>query len=250
MNNGQNGQNYPQNYGQPQYSPGQFAQPTPPPVQTVYARPRKFSTLSVTIIVVLALLVIGAGVLSYWLYSNYINQKTDVQGRVDSAVNDANKKQADDDAAKFLEREKEPNRTFVGPDDYGRVTFDYPKTWSVYVANDVEQSGGTYQAYLNPVYVPPVSNNQQFALEVTIQSIETDSALSAYNSLIKNGKLKASPITIGGVQGTRLDGQFNNNIVGSAVVFKIRDKTLTVRTDAKTFMNDYNALIKTIKFNQ
>jgi len=236
--------------GQNMYSPGQFAQPTPPPVQTVYARPRKFSTLSVTIIAVLALLFIGAGVLSFWLYSNYVDQKTDVQGRVDTAVNDATKKQADNDAAKFLERDKEPNRTFVGPDDYGRVTFDYPKTWSVYVANDVEQSGGTYKSYLNPVYVPPVSNNQQFAIEVTIQSIETDSALNVYSSLVKNGKLKTSPITINGVQGTRLDGQFNNDIVGSAVVFKIRDKTLTVRTDAQTFVKDFNKLIKTIKFNQ
>ena len=30
----------------------------------------------------------------------------------------------------------------------------------------------------------------------------------------------------------------------------MRDRTLTVRTDADVFNNDYEALIKTIKFNE
>ena len=71
------------------------------------------------------------------------------------AVAEAKKEQATLDEDKFAQREKEPNRQFVGPDDYGRLTFDYPKTWSVYVARDTSR-GGTYEAYLNPITVPPV----------------------------------------------------------------------------------------------
>jgi len=53
-----------------------------------------------------------------------------------------------------------------------------------------------------------------------------------------------------GNNGTRLDGAFTKDIRGYAVIFKIRDKTLTIRTDANTFKSDFNKLINTIKFNE
>lgn len=248
--------------GQNMYSPGQYPQqpapmpqpsmpqPLPPHQAQIYARAHRFSLTSIIVIVILSLFLIGVAFLAYWAYSNYVEQKTDVQGKVSMAVNDAVKDQADKDAAKFAEKEKEPYRTFVGPQDYGNVTFDYPKTWSVYVANDVSQNGGMYQAYLNPVSVPPVSAAQQYALRVTIQPVEYDSALNTYSSLVRAGQLKTAPIKINDIQGTRLDGKFDANIRGSAVVFKIRDKTLTIRSDATVFEKDFNKLIQTIKYNQ
>lgn len=201
-------------------------------------------------IVVMTLLFIIAGSFGIWAYINYSQAKTDVDGKVATAVATAQKKQADEDANKFAEKEKEPNRTFVGPNDYGRVTFDYPKTWSVYEATDVS-NGGTYQAYLNPVVVPPTSgSNQLFALRVTIQQSDTSNIIQSYNGRVTSGKLTSSAVTINGVQGTRLDGEFDSNTRGAIVIFKIRDKTLTVQTDSDTFMSDFNNIIKTIKFNQ
>jgi hypothetical protein len=47
----------------------------------------------------------------------------------------------------------------------------------------------------------------------------------------------------------RLDGSFSTDIRGSAVIFKIRDKTVTIRTDADTFKPDFENIIKTINFN-
>lgn len=201
-------------------------------------------------VIAMAVLFVIAGSLAIWSYVKYSQLNGDVQGKVDTAVAEAKKTQADSDAAKFAESEKEPNRTFAGPDDYGRVTFDYPKTWSAYEATDVSKNGGTYQAYLNPVAVPPVSNSQQFALRVMIEEKEADSVIASYNTRVKKGDLKSSAITVSGVQGTRLDGLFDNNIRGSAVIFKIRDKTLMVRTDADTFKSDFNKIVQTIKFNQ
>jgi len=187
--------------------------------------------------------------LSIWLYINYSEQKTNVNTKIDAAVAIAKKDQADIDETKFAQREKEPLRAFVGPDDYGRVTFDYPKTWSIYVNKDVSK-GGTYEAYLNPITVPPVSLTQQFALRVTIEEKDYDKVISTYESLVKKGDLKSSSVAVDGVNGTRLDGNFTKDIRGSAVIFKIRDKTLTIRTDANTFAPDFNTLITTIKFNQ
>lgn len=187
--------------------------------------------------------------LAIWAFINYLDQKTDVDTRVANAVSTAEKNQADADEAKFAKIEKEPNREFVGPDDYGRVTFQYPKTWSVYVDKDVT-NGGTFSAYLNPVMVPPVSVAQQFALRVTIEEKDYDKVLANYDSAVKKGDLKSSSIKANGVNGTRIDGTFSKDIRGSAVIFKIRDKTLTIRSDANTFQADFDKLVQTIKFNQ
>ncbi len=197
----------------------------------------------------LTVLSLGAIAAAVWGILNYTEQKTNVNGKIDLAVIAAQKKQADSDEAKFAEREKEPNRQFVGPDDYGRLTFNYPKTWSVYINKDITQ-GGAYEAYLNPVSVPSVSTAQQYSLRVSIESKSYDTVISSYGTLVKKGDLRSSAVSVDGNNGTRFDGNFTKDIRGSAVIYKIRDKTVTLRTDADTFKPDFNAIIATVKFNQ
>jgi len=201
------------------------------------------------IAIIFVILLIGVSVFAGWSYMNYIDQKDNVVSKIDVAVTDAKKVQADADDIKFIAREKEPNREFVGPDDYGRVTFNYPKTWSFYI-NKEATSGGTYEAYLNPIVVLPISSGQRFALRVTILEKSNESVISGYNSLVKKGSLVSSSVSVDGNTGTRLDGDFSKDIRGSAVIYKIRDKTLVVRTDVSTFADDFDKLIATIKFNQ
>lgn len=199
--------------------------------------------------IVTIILCIGLITLSVLLYISYNEQKTDVDGKINDAVSVAKKEQSDIENAKFIERDKEPNREFVGPDDYGRVTFNYPKTWSVYVGKD-PSDGGKFEAYLNPKVVPPVSVDQQFAIRVTIEQNDYDKVIASYNTLVKKGDLKVSSVSVDGNNGTRLEGNFSKNIRGLAVLYKIRDKTLTVRTDAETFSADFEKIITSIKFNQ
>ncbi len=204
---------------------------------------------SLIAIVVLGLLFLAAGSAAIWAYANYSEQKTNVDGKVELAVAKARKEQAETEAEKYAEREKEPNRQFVGPDDYGRLVFDYPKTWSVYVAKDVTE-GGAYLAYLNPVTVPPVSDKQQFSLRVNIEQTDYDQVLKAYDARVKKGDLRSSGFSANGNNGIRFDGNFSKDIRGSAVILKIRDKTVTIRTDADTFKPDFENIVKTINFNQ
>ena len=199
--------------------------------------------------ILLIFLSAGAIGLAVWAYINYNDQKTNVDTKISSAVTIANKAQADKDEANFFKREKEPNREFVGPADYGRVTFNYPKTWSVYVNKDAS-SGGTFESYLNPITVPPVSASQQFALRILIESKDYDKVIASYSALVKKGDLTAKSVIADKINGTRLDGSFSKDIRGSAVIFKIRDKTFTMRTDANTFLVDFNNIINTIKFNE
>lgn len=214
------------------------------------SRKHEQGAVSGSLIAIIGLIVLSlaTGSAAIWAYLNYNEQKTNVDGKINLAVLEGKKEQADADEAKFAEREKEPNRQFVGPDDYGRLTFNYPKTWSVYVARD-GASGGRYEAYLNPVTVPPVSATQQYSLRVIIEEKDYDQVVKSYESLVKKGDLRSSATSANGNNGTRFDGNFTKNIRGSAVIYKIRDKTVTLRTDADTFKPDFENIIKTIKFN-
>lgn len=201
-------------------------------------------------IIGLLVLVVALSGLTAWLYVQYSEQKTNVDGKITLAEAAAQKKQADADEEKFNQREKEPNREFAGPDDYGRVSFKYPKTWSVYVANDATTSSSQYAAYLNPIIVPPInSNTARFALTVTIDNVAYDKALESYAASVKKGDLKSTPITVNNHDGTRFDGSFSKDVRGAAVLFKVRDKTVTIQTDADTFKPDFENIIKTIDFN-
>jgi hypothetical protein len=207
------------------------------------------NTLMLVMVVVLALLTVTFGGLAIYLNSQYQSKSTDVNGQIERAVLVGKNEQQEEDDKKFAEREKEPNEPFVGPDNYGRLTFMYPKTWSVYVDTDVSR-GGKYEAYLHPRVVPPVSSKEQFALRVLIEEKDFDKVVDQYASLVKKGDLRSSTTSSEGHTGTRLDGNFNKDIRGSAVIYQLRDKTITVRTDADSFKGDFEDIVKTISFNQ
>lgn len=206
---------------------------------------------SIFAIIALVLLVLVFGSFSIWAYVNYTSQKQDVDSKISEATAKAVLAQSTKDETAFAAREKEPMRQFVGPSDYGRLTFDYPKTWSAYQASDVSKGGGvTYQAFLNPVLVPPVGDSTKFALRITIEQKTYDQSVASYQKLIQKGDLKSGVYSDGNLTGTKLVGNFNKDIYGTEVLIKMRDRTLTLRTDGDVFINDFLALLKTVKFNQ
>lgn len=219
-------------------------------------------------LVVLGILFLGAGSAAIWAYMNYLDAKENVDSKVEAATAEAKRTQHEADLAEFIAREKEPLRAFAGPDDYGHLTFDYPKTWSVYQAADTDRSGATYAAYLSPMVIPPVPANalndlvasakptpsqsavSKFAVRIKIESKLYEDSLKQYESLLKTGQIKSSAFTSGDITGTRYEGRFNNDISGVAVVIKMRDRTLTMRTDADVFKEDFEKLLQTVNFNQ
>jgi len=222
-------------------------------------------------VALLGVTTVGFAGLSIWAYMNYTSQKQDVDSKVTVARAEAAKVQSTTDETKFAEREKQPLRQFAGLDDYGHITFDYPKTWSAHQATDVSDGNGvTYAVYLHPALVPPTPSSPlsdlslvpktgststidvpKFALRVVVEQKSYDTSLKQYDEFIKSGQLKSSAFTNDNkITGTRLDGNFNQNIRGSAIVIKMRDRTLTLRSDADVFKGDFDTLIKTLNFNQ
>ncbi len=226
--------------------PSQPPAPAPQPPSHYVTPAAKSSRVPLIIASAVAVLAVGAAV---WAFMQYVDIKNTLDGRVDNAVALAVKEQKEKDAEIMANAEKEPNRLFVGPEDYGRLAFNYPKTWSMYEASDAAD-GGTYEAYFNPVMVPGTDSDQRYALRLTIEDDTYENVLSNYESLVESGELKSSRVTLGDEAGTRLDGNFSDDVRGSAVIIKIRDKTVILQTDATTFTQDFNALITTITFNK
>jgi hypothetical protein len=99
--------------------------------------------------------------------------------------------------------------------------------------------------------VPAVSDTaSRYALRVNILDQQYEDVISSYKDQVKDGTLKTSAVKASGQTGTRLDGNFSKDIRGAAVIFKIRDKTAVLRTDADTFKPDFDTLVKTINFIQ
>lgn len=198
---------------------------------------------SVGVLVALLIVVtLGLGGFGVYSYSHYRDQKDNTDAKINTAVTAAKKQQTADDNKVFAEEVKQPNTTFNGPTDLGSVKFGFPKTWSVYLGNGTG-GDGTFTAYMNPVSVPTISSSQQYALRLTIEPRDYETILNSYASLVKKGTLKSSIVTTNGLSGTRLDGAFTKDLNGAAVIFKIRDKTLTIQTDSPTYLNDFNTSV-------
>lgn len=196
--------------------------------------------------IVTGLLVIALTGLSIWLYLNYTDARNNLSSKVDAAVTQAKTDQQKEDETKFLAREKLPTKAFEGPADLGSVTFQYPKTWSAYTA----KTSGGLEAYFNPDTVPTVLPTQPYALRVLVEPRSYEATIKLYDEAVKKGSLRSNPVTFNGFTGIRLDGKLSASRDGSAVIFKVRDKALTIATDASAFKDDFDQTILTsLKFN-
>ncbi|MDR1969812.1 MAG: hypothetical protein LBQ11_00480 [Candidatus Nomurabacteria bacterium] len=207
--------------------------------------------------IIFAVLTVGLGIGFGWAYMQMLSYKDDSDQKVAAAVEIAKNEQKQTDKEQFDEDYKKPNNVFTGPANYGSVSFEYPKTWSVYVENDGSNSN-EYSVYFNPNSVPTVRNTTPYALRIVIVDQKIDQVLMQYDGKIKQGELKSSTIKLADAindpnssygKGTRINGQFDQTINGSAVFFDIRGRTLKVFTDSDKFKKDFDeTILKTLKY--
>lgn len=196
----------------------------------------------------LSVLVMGLGSFAIWAYVNYNEAQSSLDQKIEIAKSDARREQAEKDAAAEAERAKSPYKNFKAPDEYCSLRFKYPQSWSQFWAKKIT-NGGDFEAYLHPEIIQPISPTEKFALRVLIEQKDFDKVMTQYYNDINRGSLKQSSGSSNGEPYTMLRGDFSKDIRGIAVIYGCRDKTITVRTDAYTFENDFNELVRTIEFN-
>jgi len=200
-------------------------------------------------LVLLLIIALGTSAFGIWSYLQYTAQRDNVEGIVAGEVATAKQQQQEEDQKVFAEREKEPYRQFVGPDDLGRVEFSYPKTWSAYVNKGGR--GGNYEAIFHPNRVHPVSDRQPYALRVVVQPRSYETIVNSYRGKVDQGQLRSDAATINGFNGVRLTGKLSEQVPnGTIVLFKVRDKTLSFTTESSEFFPDFNNIIlENLRFN-
>ena len=203
-------------------------------------------TVGLIVVSLLAVLFIG---LFIWMWVKWNDASTNVKGKVDVAVAEAKNELQTKLESEFEEKEKYPYKVFTGPTDLGELSFEYPKTWSLYVQSSANR-GGDYAAYLNPGQVNVVQDDTVMALRVSIKGTLFDQAISDFAEKVRSGDMTLSTTVVNGNNVNVYTGKMDNEYQGIICVFKLRDKTVMLQTDSTSvFSDDFCRILKTVKFN-
>src|SRR5579871_2836250 len=107
-------------------------QPTVSPPTIPLSKPHHSNGLLISFIVVL-LLFITSLVFAVWAYAKMQDYKNNVNQKITAASAVVSQQVSAAKDKQFAEEEKNPLKTYTGPDTYGSVSFQYPKTWSAYI---------------------------------------------------------------------------------------------------------------------
>lgn len=200
--------------------------------------------------VILLIVAIIFGVASFSKEQDY---KNNVDAKIATAVAAAKQQQSAADAAANAIANELPLRTYNGPEAYGSLVVNYPKTWSAYV-DDTGGSDGSgsvpVDGYFNPGTVPSISSsaNSVFALRVQVLDQAYAQVLSGFSSQSSGGSaptitaysLPKVPQAVGVEINGVLSSNGSNPVTGTMVVLPLRANTLEIWTDGTQYLSDFN----------
>lgn len=211
---------------------------------------------TITIIILSLALVTFVG-LFVWMFIRYNDASTNLEKKLEMARTEAANAQEEKDYEAYQEEAKNPYQSFTGPTDYGSLSFQYPKTWSLYVPDDATD-GGDYRAFFNPGQIDRIDTPTTIhALRVTIKDQSYDDVVKSFQSYVER---QEKGLTVKSVQ-IGVDGAITANLytgtlpgtedlTGHIVVFKIRDKAVILQTDSMLFEGEFDKLLSTVTFVQ
>lgn len=203
-------------------------------------------------LIVVSVLLVGAIGFGIWAFMERSDYKNNSDQKVSAAVAQAVEETEVAKEKEFVQREKEPFKTYQGPPQLGSVEITYPKTWSAHI--DEQGQGATpLVGYMHPNFVPGLDSGTSFALQFEIVEKAYAEELESYSRDAQNGAVTVTPIkleNVDGVAGARIDGEIVRGKQGSLALFPVRDKTLKISTQTDDFKSDFDSIIlKNLKFN-
>ena len=200
------------------------------------------NVLLLPLILASTLLIVAAS-FGFWAFGERQNYKNNSDQIVAKAVEAGKSEEAASKDKEYAEIMKNPLKTYNGPEQYGSVMLQYPKTWSSYV-NSSGSTGNGLDTYFNTDVVPSVEDeNSIFSLRLEVVNQSYSDVLAALGN--QEGISSAAyalpkvPKTIG----IKVDGQIAENKQGSMVILPLRDKTLKIYTESTQFLPDFNSII-------
>jgi hypothetical protein len=141
---------------------------------------------SLVSIVLLSVFLVAALSFGAWAFMGRQDYKNNVDAKIKTAIQANTKVVQAKDAADYAEAAKNPLKSYTGPEAYGSVALQYPKTWSGYV---VTGTGQPLDAYFNPDVVPSVSDQKSvFALRVQVVASSYTQTLAQFQGLLRRAR--------------------------------------------------------------
>lgn len=225
--------------------------PAVAPAATAGMTDKKNALIETIILIAVCVIAAVAIVFAVIFLMKYNELQNNYESNKELAVAEARKNQADIDKENFEEQEKLPRTPFTGPSDYGSLSFQYPKTWSVYVDSD-GTNNSDYKAYFKPAWVDPVSDSaSRYALRFQILNRQYTTVQSDYESKVKNGEMTSSVFNADNnkITGIKYEGKIDEGIQGIVVLVKVNDKTAIFQMDAEVYRKDFEELVNGLRRN-
>lgn len=181
---------------------------------------------------------LGFGVWAYMERSNYKNNTDQITEKAVAIAVERAKTEKDNE---FLEREKQPFRSFQGNEALGSFSVQYPKTWSGFSSSSIGQASVIF----HPDFIPS-DKGTAYALRVEVLDKAYDAVAASYANDVKGGKLKALPYALPKVPsavGLRLSGALKDGKRGTIIILPLRDKTIQISSESESFAGDLNNTI-------
>lgn len=181
---------------------------------------------------------LGFGV---WAFAERQDYKDNFDEKTKTAVAVAVEKANSEKDNEFLQREKEPLKSYSGPTQLGSIIMKYPKTWSAY---STEQAT-SLNIIMQPDMVSSAAGTAN-ALRVEVLSTAYNAAVASSDGLVKQGKLTASAYSfpkVPGVVGLKFVGEVSAGKTGAVVFMPLRDKTIKLTVDSNDRVADFNNII-------
>ena len=211
------------------------------------ARNRGEVNILAVMVVFLLLATFILGGLAIYYIGQFNKAQTTVDQQVAEAVEQAKKEQQALDEADFVQRQKMPYRTYSAPNVLGAISVSFPKNWNLYAEEKQND-----QTQLNLFFDPDLVRSAQtyegaYALRVTLEQTLYTKIIDGFKKQIEDGELRAQPIKISNINGTRYSGLVGDGKQGLMIVLPVRDKTLTMWTESGNYASDFNKIISQLK---
>lgn len=212
-------------------------------------KPPKQSHVSFAVAILMTVLFVCSLGFGAWAFMGMQENQSNLDQKIEAASAKAVKEAEAAKDAEFAETEKDPYRTYTGTSTYGSLSFDFPKTWSVY---QEEQSSGTVlDYYAHPFIIKGKSKDNSFAFRVQVVETAYDKEVTKFDVQLKKGSVTAAAYRLAKVPeqlGARLTGEIMNEKQGVLVLLPLRDKTIKIWTESKDYLADFDKVLDTMTF--
>lgn len=203
-----------------------------------------FLLVSLIFTIVVLLSVAGFAVWAFTSRQDYKNN-SDQKAAAAAEVAKKNAEAAKDN--EYLEKEKYPLKSFTAPDNIGKISIEYPKTWSGYISTQDNNF------FVFDTDVVNANTNALHALRISVEDTEYNSVINQYESQVAQGALSAKAYSLPQVPtvvGVKLDGEVQTGQQGSLVILPLRDKTIKIECQIPDRLKDFNKIIlPSVSFN-